>query len=82
MIPEVQAASATASRVQRKVEPASLAVKAKVADVLVVEAGGFAVIVVSGGMVSGGGGLPSRVRIFSRRTNLKSWLPDEPGVVF
>src|ERR687896_220906 len=54
-MPEVQGASASASRLQRKVEPASLAVKVKVADVLFVDAGGPEVIVVSGGVVSDGG---------------------------
>jgi hypothetical protein len=41
-----------ASRVQTKVEPASLLVKAKVADALSLEAGGLAVSVVFGATVS------------------------------
>jgi hypothetical protein len=41
-----------ASRLQTKVEPASLLVKAKFADALLLDAGGVELIVVSGATVS------------------------------
>lgn len=48
-----QAANGPASRLHWKVLPASVAVKVKLALVLLLTAGGFAVRVVSGGVVSG-----------------------------
>ncbi len=74
---------AALSSPQAKVDPVSFEANDSVADELVTEPLGPPVIAVSGGVASGpgGGGRTSPVRIFSRRTNLKFWFPEPPGVV-